>query len=144
MSFSWKKIFFSIAFLFLLFYIGQIFPSAVIAVVFINVALGFLILRWVAAKLTKPVQSTETKEKKNTKLMIGAVLLIIGAIVEYLWRQDPRYADYDNYGPGFYLMAPGFYVLASMVKIGKKLGISFIALISLFFIFLCLYARFKQ
>ncbi len=60
---------------------------------------------------------------KKTTLIVGisVVLMWIGFLVETAWRRsDPRYASYDNYGPGFFLIAPGFYLgIWAVIRIGR-------------------------
>jgi len=55
-------------------------------------------------------------EKKNSfsailLVIIGFVLIISGIVVETKWRQNPKYTNYDNAGPGYYLGFPGAVLL---------------------------------
>ena len=81
--------------------------------------------------------------KFDLRLVIGLFLLIFGILVEYIWRLNPIYNNYDNYGPGGLISVLGLIFLASRVRISRKLGIALITFLLLIIIFLCLYFWFR-
>jgi hypothetical protein len=56
-------------------------------------------------------------KKRDWIGLAGWTLVAIGLVVEALWRQNPKYANYDNAGPGlFYLVTPGLLLIIATAQ----------------------------